>query len=278
MLLFRRICVLLTFLFLAACGRSLSLEGKACPCVAGFVCDEALGICVVGLEDNSAVDSGSNNPAQDAGSDVDTGVGSDGGPNLPTFSDNFDRNNDLGDWVIESAGNWTTAYHAGTSPDWNQSMLGNFLQGSIISHPELKGMQEFRIEFDFKIFGANYGSFSVRLADPNDEGHFYSVLIIAANRNFNLTDDKVRLMVDSQPYIELDARAPTAPHSVWNHIVIERDATGIRATLNDMEGYMTTAEVPVSIDEPLGLGPPYDLFLRFWDGGALDNFSADFTQ
>lgn len=74
----RSLAPLLALLFTGCVLPELSLEGKACPCVAGFVCDELQGVCV---PDGSLVprDGGAGDAAGDGGEITDSGEDVDGG-------------------------------------------------------------------------------------------------------------------------------------------------------------------------------------------------------
>jgi hypothetical protein len=167
-------------LFLVACTvPDVELEGRPCPCVEGYVCDEASSTC---LRASGPVDAGSDAPVLDT-SVADTGASDTGASDTSTTDTMMSRDTGAGD---ADPGCWRDDFDSTGLPgwtvvggDWSQAS-GEARQSDDEANPsfmiagELASTRSFRATTRMRqISGASGGAmeicFRTNPADPGDQ-------------------------------------------------------------------------------------------------------------
>jgi hypothetical protein len=207
--------------------------------------------------------------SSDASSDAvlpDAGV--DAGLALCLDDDFEDR--DASDWTIVDPA-W--AVQAGAGPDNSLAFVApNTFGDAMITHPAIRSIVSARISLDFRIDSGVAGDFSLYLAKPgwtvpNDDvtqRYFASLYAVGSDS----APDRIARRVPPATAVNVATHPVSVVAGTWHHVELLYRADGsIRVDL-DQTAYMES--------QPDGtLAPPFDLIIRFWAHGAIDNVRVE---
>lgn len=256
----------------AGCYAPVPVSGAPCAangdCPAPLVCDQARAIptCERSLSDAGPDDVGPD-VAPDGG--IDAAVDA---PPAACLDDNF-NDGTATDWTIVDTA-WAVRPNAGPDSSFAFAAI-NTTGDQMITHPALLGIKTARLSLDVRLDNPASSDFSIFVmkpgwTDPNGstaQRYFASIYVNGGDSG----PDRIVRSVPPAAFVELTTRPTSVVASTWRHVDLEYRANGsIRLDL-DQAMYM---ESPPDT----ALTPPFDLVIRFWALGAIDNVHLDCTR
>ncbi|HUS30054.1 MAG TPA: hypothetical protein VMZ53_16220 [Kofleriaceae bacterium] len=158
----------------------------------------------------------------------------------------------------------------GAGPDGSPAYVGAIQPENLATNAALRGIRTARVRLDFRIDTAN-GDFNVFWFKPFTSyatATGYEALLVPANSD-TLND---ALGVWTNGSVQTFAQRPgTIVMSTWHHIDAELRADGSMQL--DLDGAPWLSSPPDAT-----VSPPFDVILRLFYQGAIDNISVDCTR
>ncbi|HEY5923181.1 MAG TPA: hypothetical protein VIV11_15990 [Kofleriaceae bacterium] len=176
---------------------------------------------------------------------------------------------------LTSTAGWTQLVGAwvatpGEGPDGSPALTTTTINEHVITHGSISGVSTARIDVDFRLEAIN-GDFNVMFMKTfsgfSNATGYEGGLFIAGGDTLS---DRINLWTNGAD-TELAARPASVVQDQWHHAMVERRADG--AMRVELDGALVVESQPDTTH-----APPFDLMLRVYSRGALDNVRVDCTH
>lgn len=257
----------------AGCYAPVPISGAPCAangdCPAPLVCDGARAVptCERSLGDADPGEVGVLDAAPDGTTDASVD-----GPPVACLVDNF-NDGTATDWTIVDPA-W--AVRPSSGPDGSFAFAALDMTGDhMITHAGLLGITTARLSLDVRLENPASSDFSIYFVkpgwtDPNGptaQRYFVGLFVAGGDSS----PDRIVRSVPPAAFVDLTTRLPTLGANTWRHVDFEYRPNGSIRLDIDQVMYM---ESPPDA----ALTPPFDLVIRFWAQGAIDNVHLTCTR